>query len=137
MTILSAPPLDAQTERAARAFLKRLEGRYDVVNGIVYGSRARGEHRVDSDADLAVVLSGERGDRVAASLDMAGLAFDVLMETGVLVHGLLLWPEELQRPETFSNPALIVNILREGVRPLAARAAYEFAESGLCVLQGP
>jgi len=112
------PALDADTERAARAFLKRLEGKYPVVDAILYGSRARGNHTSDSDADIAVILKGERGaprDRTAASLDMAGLAFDVMMETGVMVQGFPLWETELARPETFSNPALINNIIREGV----------------------
>jgi uncharacterized protein len=116
MTTAPAFSIDAATERAARAFLKRLEGKYPVVESILYGSRARGEHLPDSDADLAVILRGERGDRVAASLDMAGVAFDVMMETGVLVQCLPLWDEELRRPETFANPALIANILRTGVR---------------------
>jgi DNA invertase Pin-like site-specific DNA recombinase/predicted nucleotidyltransferase len=112
------PVLDAETERAARVFLKRLEGKYPIVDAILYGSRARGDHTSDSDADIAIILKGERGalrDRTAASLDMAGLAFDVMMETGVMVQGLPLWETELARPETFTNPALINNILREGV----------------------
>ena len=112
------PALDAETERAARVFLKRLEGKYPIVDAILYGSRARGDHTSESDADIAVILKGERGerrDRTAASLDMAGLAFDVMMETGVMVQGLPLWETELARPETFTNPALINNILREGV----------------------
>jgi DNA invertase Pin-like site-specific DNA recombinase/predicted nucleotidyltransferase len=112
------PALDAETERAARVFLKRLEGKYSIVDAILYGSRARGDHTSESDADIAVILKGERGerrDRTAASLDMAGLAFDVMMETGVMVQGLPLWETELARPETFTNPALINNILREGV----------------------
>lgn len=111
--------IDADTARAARAFLKRLEGKYPVIEALLYGSRARGDHKSDSDADIAVILKGERGedrDRTAASLDMAGVAFDVMMETGVLVQGLPLWETELSRPETFTNPALINNILREGVR---------------------
>jgi DNA invertase Pin-like site-specific DNA recombinase/predicted nucleotidyltransferase len=112
------PALDAETERAARVFLKRLEGKYPIVDAILYGSRARGDHTSESDADIAIILKGERGerrDRTAASLDMAGLAFDVMMETGVMVQGLPLWETELARPETFTNPALIDNILREGV----------------------
>jgi DNA invertase Pin-like site-specific DNA recombinase/predicted nucleotidyltransferase len=112
------PALDAETEHAARVFLKRLEGKYFIVDAILYGSRARGDHTSESDADIAVILKGERGerrDRTAASLDMAGLAFDVMMETGVMVQGLPLWETELARPETFTNPALINNILREGV----------------------
>ena len=83
---------------------------------IVYGSRARHTHRPDSDADIAIVLDGEHGDRAAASLDMAGVAFNVMMETGILVQALPLWEDEIARPEIFSNPVLIGNILREGVR---------------------
>ena len=109
------PLLDAETERAARAFLKRLEGKYPLREAILFGSRARGDHKPDSDADIAVILEGEKGDRYKVSGDMAGVEFHVLMETGVMVQGLPLWEDELAHPESFSNPALIANILREGV----------------------
>ena len=115
--ILSArPALDAQTERAARAFLQQLEGKYPVIEAILYGSRARGDHTTDSDADLAVILKGERGNRYEAAREMAGIAFDVMLDTGVLVSPLPLWPDELAWPDTFSNPALIRNIQRDGLR---------------------
>jgi DNA invertase Pin-like site-specific DNA recombinase/predicted nucleotidyltransferase len=110
------PALDADTERAARAFLRRLEGRYPVREAILYGSRARRTHHSDSDADIAVILNGEHGDRSAAVKDMAAIAFHVMMETGVMVEALPLWPDELARPDRFKNPALINNILREGIR---------------------
>ena len=113
-----APRIDAETERAARVFLKRIEEKYPFSDAILYGSRARGDHNADSDADIAVVLKEGTPDkevRTDAALDWAGIAFDVLMETGVMVQGFPVWPEELARPETFSNPALIDNILREGI----------------------
>jgi hypothetical protein len=47
--------------------------------------------------------------------DMAGIAFDVMMETGVLVDPLPLWESEMKRPQEFSNPKLIENIQREGL----------------------
>ena len=47
---------------------------------------------------------------------MAAIAFYVMMETGVLVQAMPFWSEEFARPETYNNPALIKNILREGVR---------------------
>jgi predicted nucleotidyltransferase len=108
--------IDADTERAARVFMQRLEGKYPVVEAILFGSRARGTHSAESDADIAIVLEGTKGNRYAVGGDMAGIAFDVMMETGVLVEALPLWVDELNRPETFNNPALIRNIQRDGLR---------------------
>ena len=107
---------DAATERAAHTFLRRLDGRYTIRRAILFGSRARGVHRADSDADIAVVLNGSCGDRTAAALDMAGIAFEVMLETGVLVEALPLWENEWLRPELFTNPGLIRIIAREGLQ---------------------
>ncbi len=104
------------TERAARAFIQRLEGKYSVIEAILFGSRARGVHTAESDADIAVVLEGARGNRFAVGGDMAGIAFDVMLETDVLVEALPLWAEELAQPDTFRNPALILKIKREELR---------------------
>ncbi len=110
------PRLDAQTERAVRDFMQRIAGTFPAVGGVVFGSRARGTYNANSDADLAVILKGERGNRYEASREMAGVAFDVMLETEVLIDPLPLWEDEFNRPEIFSNPALIENIKREGVR---------------------
>ena len=108
--------IDAETARAAHAFLSKIGGRYAISQAILFGSRARHAHRPDSDADIAVVIRGPHGRRTDAALDMAGVAFEVLLDTGVLVEALPLWEHELEHPEHFSNPALIENIRREGVR---------------------
>ena len=108
--------LDFDTARAARSFMRRLAERYVVREAILFGSRARQTHRPDSDADIAVVLQGEHGNRTAAALDMAGIAFDVMMETGVLIEALPLWVDDLDRPGTFRNPRLLEHIREEGVR---------------------
>jgi DNA invertase Pin-like site-specific DNA recombinase/predicted nucleotidyltransferase len=110
------PRLDAPTERAVRDFMQRIAGKFPAVGGVVFGSRARGTYNANSDADLAVILKGERGNRYEASREMAGVAFDVMLENEILIDPLPLWEDEFNRPEIFSNPALIENIKREGVR---------------------
>lgn len=108
--------LDQDTKEAIRRFLALIANRYDTAGAIVYGSRARGTHRPDSDADVAVLLRGERQPFLAAKLDMADTAFDVLLETGILISPLPVWSDEWEDPENYSNPALLRNIEREGVR---------------------
>ena len=49
------------------------------------------------------------------ALDLAGLAFDVMLETGLLIEAIPFWEDEWEHPERFANPALIENIRREGV----------------------
>ena len=81
-----------------------------------YGSRARGTHRPESDADVAVLLRGEQGRFLSTKLAMADVAFDVLLETGILASPLPVWLEEWEHPEDYPNPALLHSIGREGVR---------------------
>ena len=47
---------------------------------------------------------------------MSDAAYDVMLETGVLIGPLPFWEEEFKRPNTFTNPELIRNIKREGLR---------------------
>ena len=88
----------AAAHRVASAFVGKLSGTYEVAEVIMFGSRARGDHRPDSDLDLAIVLNGPRGDFIDTKLDMAGIAFDVLMETGVLVQPFPMWLGDLAHP---------------------------------------
>jgi predicted nucleotidyltransferase len=91
----------AGDSRAVSAFFEKLRGSYAVSQMIMFGSRVRGDNRPDSDLDLAVVLNGKRGDFIDTKLDMAGLAFDVLMETGVLVQALPMWEDDLAHSGAF------------------------------------
>lgn len=108
--------LDEITESAVRRFISLIADRYDIAEIIVYGSRARGTHRPDSDADVAVLLRSERQRFLEVKLDMADAAFDVLLETGILISPLPVWVDEWDHPEIYSNPVLLHNINREGVR---------------------
>lgn len=113
---LSKPQLDLQTELAVRRFLELAQERFQPQGAIVFGSRARGTHRMDSDADVAVLLAGQHQRMVATKLAMADLAFDVLLETGINISPLPVWMDQWEHPERFSNPALLKIIAAEGIR---------------------
>ena len=66
--------IDHDTEEAVRRFLALISSHYDMAGAIVYGSRARGTHRSDSDADVAVLLNGEHQRVLTIALAMADVA---------------------------------------------------------------
>ena len=107
--------VDPKTERAVRTFLERISQRYSVIGARLFGSRSRADHNPGSDVDLAVFLRGSRGNAIDVGVDMAGVAFDVLMDTEILVSPLPIWEDDWAHPEAYSNPLLLENIRRDGI----------------------
>ena len=118
------PSIDPATRRSVDLFIERIAGDYPIAEVWLYGSRARGDARADSDADVAVILKGPKGRSVTVATEMAGPEFDVLLETGILVSTLPVWMEDWRDPRGHSNPYLIANIKREGF-PVFARDETE------------
>src|ERR1700737_3493841 len=79
---------------------------------VLFGSRARGEGRSDSDLDVAVVLRDLR-DRRADRDRLADLAYDAIVETGMDIQTVPVSLDEWDHPDHHSNPALIRAIKRD------------------------
>lgn len=107
--------LDPVTVNATKAFLDRAGHRFPITAAIVFGSRARQSHRATSDADLAVILEGEPRSFLDTKLALADIAFDAMLETGVLIQPLPIWTMQWADPRQFANPDLIETIKREGI----------------------
>ena len=86
--------IDPETEQAARVFLTRIQVHYDLSRAILFGSRARHDHHANSDVDIALLLRGHPGRFLATKLDMADIAYDVLLETGLRVP--IQWVDALE-----------------------------------------
>jgi predicted nucleotidyltransferase len=110
------PSLDPATVSALNRFAERISSHYAVLGLLLYGSRARGDHRPDSDADVAVLLPGRRQRLLPTKLAMADEAFEVLLETGIRIQPLPIWEDEWADPDHAANPYLLKNIAREGLR---------------------
>lgn len=107
--------LDPLTRNAARLFLAEVAKEFPLTGAKLFGSRARRTHDAASDADVAVFLAGEPGSFSRTKLLLADIAFDVLLETGILVQPLPVWEVQRRSPETFVNPQLLANIESEGI----------------------
>jgi antitoxin ChpS len=113
---LEIDAMDSETKRAVEAFLKVVSDRYDIAGAVLFGSRARQTHRPDSDADVAVILRGTPGNFLATKLELADLAYDVLLDTGIRVQPFPIWEGEWACPDSYPSSRLLRNIVREGVR---------------------
>jgi predicted nucleotidyltransferase len=108
--------LDVATARAVEQFRQRIGADFAAKALIVFGSRARGDHRPDSDADVAVLLEGAHQPFLDTKLRMSDVAYDVLLDTGINISPIPIWMDEWEDPQSYINPALLANIAREGVR---------------------
>lgn len=107
--------VDPATRNAIHVFIERVTSRYPLHEAILFGSRARGEARPDSDADVAIVLDGPEGSFIETKLDMADIAFDVMLDTGIRIQPLPIWTGQWCQPDTWLNPELLDTIARTGI----------------------
>jgi predicted nucleotidyltransferase len=93
---------------ALRAALRELYGNR-LRRAVLFGSRARGEARPDSDYDIAVFLAGPQ-DRWRELDRLAVLGLDILEATGAVVHAIPFAAEAWQ-----DRSLLMHEIRREGI----------------------
>lgn len=107
--------MDEKTNEALRLFTREIEKFFPVVAVVLFGSRARGDFDVDSDADVAVVLDIHEQPNLRLGLELNDLAYNVLEQTGIHITPLPIALPDWDKPDGYTNPGLLSNIAREGV----------------------
>lgn len=118
---LLEPPDDATVARALEEYARAIRREYGSrVRGIyLFGSRARGDHTRESDADVAVVLADGDWDYWAEKMRLTDLTYDFLVATGADLQGWPLRETQWAAPETHHNPDLVKAMRRDAraIRP--------------------
>ncbi len=87
-----------------------------LVGVVLYGSRARGDHTIESDADLAIVLKGREDGRALQILEeLRKETYAIEAQFGFMVSPTVIWSDVLGFPALSSNPAFYRNILADGI----------------------
>ena len=109
--------LDPATRNALAAFKAMLSARYgEHLRGLyLFGSRARGDHRPDSDADVAVFLD-QVTDPLGEQLDLIERGYKILLDTDINIQPWVFEYASLADPGRYRAPHLVRTICAEGVR---------------------
>jgi uncharacterized protein len=81
--------MDTSTDLIIAKFRSAVDHAYGrrIERVVLYGSRARGDDRADSDYDIAVFLE-DLSSLSAEFRTLAGIEIRLLDETGAIVHGM-------------------------------------------------
>jgi predicted nucleotidyltransferase len=117
------PPTEADVERALAIFASEVARHYGqrLIGIHLFGSRARGDHRSDSDADVAAVLEDGDWRYWTAVRVLSGLTYDRLIEEGCDIQAVPIAASEWWTLDAGRRPACIANLKRDA-RPLWSRA---------------
>ena len=109
--------MDSQSEAVAlevkaalaRAYGDRLAALY------VFGSRARGDHRPDSDLDLAVILRNAPSSLASVDDALLEMTYSIEIDHGVHIQAWALAADEAGQPSTAFRSRLAETVRREGI----------------------
>lgn len=114
--------LAVEAKDTVKLFMTRLADANlpEISRVLLYGSRARGDHRIDSDVDIAVVLAG--GNPYAGARHNLGMRLAEVSSRTMLyakhpvdVNAIIIWEAELLEPDRQRNPSFYHNMLADGI----------------------
>jgi predicted nucleotidyltransferase len=105
--------MDSEHKAAVDKFLGLARDRFDIQSALVFGSTAMGLRKAVSDIDVALLLEHSGVSKAHLTLELADIAYDVLLDTGLRIDPVPIWTDEW----TSNNMpnSLIDHIKQQGV----------------------
>jgi uncharacterized protein len=112
-----ADGVEPMTTRALGDLKRRLERHFgDRLAGVyLYGSRARGDHRPDSDVDIAVAFNGAVGDLLELDDRLIDIAYPIELDIGLHLQLWALEASSLTDPPGHRRAQIAEAVLRDGI----------------------
>ena len=114
--------LDALTQKAVRLFFSHLDTASlpPLSRAILYGSRARGDHRDGSDVDIMLVFAGAGPDydtevQVCNAMAVAQSQANAALQDRTEVTSFCNWQDEFDEPDKQFNQDFYRNVLADGI----------------------
>jgi len=109
--------IDVATKQALDKFKACLTRRYGqrLKSVYLFGSRARGDFRPDSDADVAVFLESV-SNPIQEQMDMGDDAYDIWMDSTIRIEPWVFEEASLTDPGKYRATQIVKTIKREGIR---------------------
>lgn len=104
----TATPLPEQERELYQEIVRRIVAATDPDKIIVFGSRARGDHRPDSDIDILVIKESSE-PRYKRSRGLYGMLSDIMVGVDIVVYT----PDEVREWQG-ARRAFVTTAVREG-----------------------
>jgi len=123
MTYEEVQPKPENIDKALAGYVATVRARYGsrLYGVVLFGSRARGDMRPDSDADVVIILKDDDWRFWQEKMALADLAYEPFVEAGLTIQP---WPISLahwMNPRSHHNPQFI-EAIRQDARPLVEAA---------------
>jgi antitoxin ChpS len=117
------PPTADEVHGALASYVAAVQKHYGkhVLGMVLFGSRARGDNRPDSDADIAIILENGDWRFWTEKRNLADLTYEAMMEFGVRLQPWPISQREWENPAEHHNTRLIEAMKRDGRTLLVTR----------------
>jgi predicted nucleotidyltransferase len=106
-----------QEREALDGFVAAVQAHYgpQLHDILVFGSRARGDNRDDSDIDLAIIFEGSDWDYWSRKFELLDMGWDAYVEANLDIEPWPVTKDAWDHPDSHRNPRFIRAVRQDAI----------------------